>query len=180
MLIGIVGTLGGGKGTVVEYLKNKNFSHYSVSGKLKEILEAQGVIPERNSYSKLATEIRAQDPTGLVKLLYKDIQTDKPEHAIMEALHDVPEVEFVKNHGGIIIGLDADIQIRYERSLMRGSEKDHITFKEFKEHIRREEDGSEGHNIRAALELADHLIENNGSIEELYSQIEDVLKDIQN
>jgi len=35
LIIGITGTLGAGKGTIVEYLvKNKNFKHYSVSGYL--------------------------------------------------------------------------------------------------------------------------------------------------
>jgi hypothetical protein len=36
-IIGITGTLGAGKGTVVDYLiKQKNFRHYSISGYLKE------------------------------------------------------------------------------------------------------------------------------------------------
>ena len=30
IIIGITGTLGAGKGTVVEYLKKKSFKHYSV------------------------------------------------------------------------------------------------------------------------------------------------------
>jgi len=31
MILGITGTFGAGKGTIVEYLKTKGFSHYSVS-----------------------------------------------------------------------------------------------------------------------------------------------------
>lgn len=40
LIIGITGTNGAGKGTVVEYLvKEKGFSHYSVSGYLTQILK---------------------------------------------------------------------------------------------------------------------------------------------
>lgn len=38
-IIGITGTLGAGKGTIVEYLKDKKgFAHFSVREFLKEIL----------------------------------------------------------------------------------------------------------------------------------------------
>ena len=42
VIIGITGTLGAGKGTIVDYLVNKkSFYHYSVSGYLKEELQKQ-------------------------------------------------------------------------------------------------------------------------------------------
>ncbi len=167
MLIGIVGALGAGKGTVVECLKKRGFRHYSGSGYLKEVLLERGVEPNRDAYSQLAGEIRTADPQGLSKILFERYERDGSGDAVMEALHDIGEVEFVKSKGGIVLGIDADMHTRYERAVARGSEKDNITFEHFKLQIEREENGGGHHNIRAAMKMADYTIMNDGTIEEL-------------
>ena len=175
MIIGITGTLGAGKGTVVEYLKEKGFKHYSASGLLKELLLAEGKVPSRDTYSPLAKKIRTAYPGGIPQLLWEQIEKDNPENLVIEALHDIGEAQFVKDKKGILIGIDADIEVRYERSVKRGSEKDHVTLEEFKDHIHREEESADGHNIRAVLEKADHIILNEGTVEELYTQLSEIL-----
>lgn len=175
MIIGITGTLGAGKGTVVEYLKQKGFVHHSGSGYLKEVLLAQGKELNRDAYSKLAGEIREADPAGLARILYERIEASSVSDAIIEALHDVGEAEFVRSHGGVILGVDADIRLRYERSVARGSEKDQVSFEDFKRHIEREEEGSGHHHIKAVLAMADHIIMNNGTVDELHRLIDEWL-----
>mgnify|MGYP001577534124 CR=1 FL=1 len=179
MIIGIAGTIGSGKGAVVEYLKQKGFAHYSGSGQLRELLEARGETIDRDAYSRIATEIREHDPIGLAKLLRERMERDNPGNAIMEALHTAGEAEFVRSIGGHILGIDADIPIRYARITKRGSEKDSISFEKFVEQSKREDEGAletAAHNIRAALNVADAIIMNNGTLEELHAQIDDVLE----
>ena len=172
MIIGIAATLGAGKGTVVEYLISNGFKHYSGSGKLKEILEERGLEVNRDAYSKLADEIRGEDPMGLYKIIWEQYKSDKPEHAVFEALHDVGEAEFIREKGGIVLGVDAPMEVRYQRISGRGSEKDNVSFKDFKRLATHEEEGGGQHNIRAVLDMADHIILNEGSVEELHEQIE--------
>ena len=172
MLIGIAGTLGSGKGTVVAYLKEKGFVHYSASGYLKEVILARGETVDRDAYSKLAGEIREKDPAGLSRILYERILVDGAPDVVMEALHDVGEAEFAKDKGGILLGIDADIPVRYERVVARGSEKDQITFEDFKRQILREEEGAGHHHIHAVLKMADHIIMNNGTVEELHQAVD--------
>jgi dephospho-CoA kinase len=172
MLIGIVGALGAGKGTVVDYLKTKGFRHYSGSGYLKEVLLARGVEVNRDAYSKLAGEIRSEDPQGLAKILFDRYERDGGGDAVIEALHDIGEVEFVRTHGGIVLAVDADMHTRYDRAVARGSEKDNITFDHFKAQIEREENGGGHHNIRGAMQLADYTVMNDGTIEELEKAVE--------
>ena len=178
MIIGIVGALGAGKGTVVAYLQTKGFRHYSASGYLKEVLISRGIEPHRDSYSALATEIRTADEAGLARILVEKYHADGGGKAIIEALHDVGEALYIKEVGGILLGLDADMHVRYQRAIARGSEKDGVTFEEFKSHINREEHGGGLHNIRAALLHADYTIINDSTREELYAQIEDVFAEI--
>ena len=176
MLLGIVGALGAGKGTVVDYLKTKGYRHYSASGYLKEVLISRGVEPHRDTYSELATEIRTANEAGLAKILIERYRNDGEGDAVIEAFHDVGEAEFFKQNEGILIGLDADIHVRYKRAVARGSEKDQVSFEEFKAHIDREEHGGGKHNIRAALALADYTIMNDGSINELHKAVDGFLQ----
>ena len=52
IIIGITGTLGSGKGTIVEYLVQKRgFRHYSVREYLLEIIRKAGMSPIRTRIS---------------------------------------------------------------------------------------------------------------------------------
>ena len=72
-----------------------------------------------------------------------------------------------------MIAVDADIAIRYQRIVQRGSETDQITFEEFTANEAREMNSNDPtkQNLRKCIEMADIRIENNGSIEELYEGI---------
>ena len=178
MIIGIAGTIGSGKGTVVEYLsEKKGFAHYSCSGLLKEMLEERGEFVDRDAMAKLAREIRKEDPNGVPKLTYERVKKDNPENAIIEALHTIGEADFVRSVGGIILGVDADVSVRYARITKRGSIKDDVTFEKFAEQAKREDDGgsdASGHNIRGVMAIADYTITNNGTLDELHANIEEV------
>lgn len=178
-IIGITGTIGAGKGTVVEYLKSKGFTHYSSSGLLKEILTERGVQIDRDAFSSLGKEIRAENPQGgVLALSYERLKRDGVEKAILESIHTIGEADFVRSVGGVIWGVDANIAIRYERIIKRGTEKDHVSYEKFVEQATREDDGGSddsGHNIRGVIKQADILITNNGTLEELHEQIDRAL-----
>lgn len=180
MIIGIAGTIGAGKGTVVEYLKSKGFVHYSSSQVLRDKLTEQGLPHIRDNLSPLATKIRAEDPAGLPKINYERYLKEKPTNAVFEALHTVGEAEFIKSIGGVIVGVDADIKIRYERTVGRGEERDRASFEDFQKQARIEDEGSHedpsrDNNIRAIFKMADHVLINDGTKQELDAQIETVL-----
>lgn len=186
MIIGITGSIGGGKGTVVDYLiEKKGFAHYSSSGLLTEILEERRETVDRDGMNRIANELRTANPDGGVPAeTYKRYQADgSPEYAIFEALHNVAEVKFIQSIGGIVIGVTADPEVRYDRIKARGSVKDNVTKEEFIEQQKREEEGTDDpnkSNIYAALKQADYIIENNGTLEELHQQIDDVLIKLEN
>ncbi len=179
MILGIAGTIGAGKGTVVDYLVQKyGFAHYSSSGLLREILESRGETVDRDGYARLARELRAADPAGVPRLTYERLVKDSPKNAILEAVHTVGEADFIRSIGGKVLGVDADVATRYERITKRGSEKDSVTYEKFLEQSKREDDGGSdisGHNIRGVITTADYVVQNNGTLEELHAQIENAL-----
>jgi len=180
MIIGITGTLGGGKGTVVDYLRDKiGFSHYSSSDLLIEILKERGETVDRDGMNRVANELRANNLAGVPAETYKRYEAeDGQSDVIFEALHSADEVEFVKSVGGIVLGVTADPDIRYERISKRGSVKDDVSKEKFIEQQQREESGSDDvskSNIFAALKHADFILENNSSLDDFHQQIDKIL-----
>ncbi len=181
MIIGIAGTLGAGKGTVVEYLKEKGFEHYSVSGYLKSVLNERGLPADRPHLSAQADEFDAEYNGGVLEVIYNKMQSELGEDFILEAIHRVSEAEYIRSVGGVMLGVDAEPRVRFERTKIRQEgNKDVATFEEFLENMSREEDGkgSGTPNINAVLKSADFVVQNNGTLEELHEQVNQFLEKV--
>jgi dephospho-CoA kinase len=97
---------------------------------------------------------------------------------VIEPQHTVGEVQFIQSLGGHVIGIDADIHTRYERIHARGSAKDQVTFEEFRDFEQMEsqsDDPNRNNLIAAGREAAIHVT-NNGTLEELHTQIDEALE----
>jgi dephospho-CoA kinase len=182
MIIGIAGTLGAGKGTVVEYLKSKGFMHYSSSDILKEILKERGQPLTRDYMSPLADELGEKYTGGILHLSHERATEHGAKNYVLEAIHRVSEAEYIRSLGGFILGVDAELQKRYKRTIKRkDGEKDNVSYEKFLENVRREDEGQAGGgpNIRAVLKTADAMIENSGTLAELQAQVEAALKKLE-
>jgi len=184
IIIGITGTLGAGKGTVVEYIKEKyGFKHFAVSDTfLVGELRKRGVEPDRLARRTLANELRAQGPTKLMEAVYEMAKPsiEKGGHIIIEPQHTIAEVEFIKSIGGVMFAVDADFRLRYERIIKRGSEKDNITLEQFIEQQQFElkQTDPNKNNLMASMSRANYIFMNNGSVEELHTEIDKVMGEL--
>ncbi len=180
ILIGITGTLGAGKGTVVEYLVNKKgFTHYSARHFFTEEMEKHGLDINRDTMTDFANAFRREHGSGaLFKTLYTRAQA-AGKNAVIESLRALGEVEELKSHpDAYLFGVDADVRVRYERIIARKSALDHVSFEAFRIQEEREmhsEDPTQ-QGIAACMKRADFIFENNGTVEELYVQIDEALK----
>lgn len=181
MIIGLTGTIGAGKGTVVEYLKSKGFAHYSLSKLLGELVEKEGNPKKREFLSPMATRLQKEYPGGVAEKSYREkFLTENPEHAVFEAIHRQSEAKFLRSIGGKIIGIDADLEARYERTTLRNEgEKDRVSFEDFKKQAHIEDEGGgdalRDNNIRSVINGADMVFMNNGTPEELRTQVDTAL-----
>jgi dephospho-CoA kinase len=176
IIIGITGTLGAGKGTIVDYLiSHHGFRHFSVRGFLTDIISKKGLELNRDSMVLVANELRANhSPSYIAEQLL--IQAEEcGGKCIIESIRTVGEVTALKKKGNFyLFAVDADRKLRYERVLQRGSETDHISYEVFTENEQREMDSTDPNkqNLAACQALADFKFDNNHSFEELYTQVE--------
>jgi len=180
MIIGLTGTNGAGKGTVVEYLKSKGFRHYSAREFLNSEADRQGLPRNRDSQRLVANNLRKErGPSALAEVLLEKAEQGGGD-AVIESLRAIGEAEFLKPRGVKILAVDADRNIRYERAVLRGSENDKVSFEEFCFQEERELASTEpwDMNIFGVMERADAVILNNGTLEELHQEIEKALAKI--
>ncbi len=176
MMIGITGTNGSGKGTVVEYLvSEKGFAHYSVRHFLTSQLEEAGRTVDRSEMRLLANELRAtKDPAYIIRSLYEKALADGVENAVIESVRNVREAEFLKSAKVFLLAVDADQQLRFARVQERRSATDQVDFPTFVHHEEREmnPEGPHDMDIRSVMALADATIVNDSTRELLHSKVE--------
>ena len=178
MIVGVTGTNGAGKGTVVDYLvEQKGFAHHSVREFLLEEIRERGLPEDRSSLRLVANDLRKTNhPAHVVERLYKKAKVNEGD-AVIESVRTIGEAEFLKALGAQIIAVDADKHIRYDRAVTRGSMTDKVTFEEFCHQEDREMSSTEpwDMNVFGVMAIADACIDNSGSLDELHAKIEEVL-----
>lgn len=181
-IIGITGTLGAGKGTIVDFLVHKKgYKHYSVRAFISREIVRRGLEVNRDNMVVVANDLRAKNsPSYIIDCLYDEAQQNK-ENAIIESIRTPGEIESLrkKNHF-VLIAVDADIRTRYNRAVLRGSETDHISFEKFQadEQLEMSTSDPNKQNLKKCIEMADILINNNGTIEELEEIITEKLNNL--
>lgn len=181
-IIGITGTLGAGKGTVVTYLvEEKGFIHFSVRGYLAEELNRRGMPVNRDTLTAIANSLRAKHgPSFITSELFKKART-KQNNCVIESIRTPGEVEELrKNSGFFLLAVDADPRVRYKRIRSRNSETDQVSFQTFMQNEEREmhSDDPNKQNLSRCIEQADYVINNNGNIKGLHQNIEKFLKTV--
>ena len=132
-IIGITGTLGAGKGTIVEYLvEKKGYVHYSVRAFLSEEVKRRGLEVNRDTLTSVANDLRANNsPSYIAEQLY-DQAYNNGKDAVIESIRTPGEIAALRSKGNFhLFAVDADRKVRYERITERKSETDSVSYETF-------------------------------------------------
>ncbi len=182
MIIGITGTNGAGKGTIVKFLLEKGFKHYSVRDYLIEEIEKRGMEVDRNSMIFVANDLREKNNSSyIIEDLYRRANA-MSGNIVIESIRTIGEIEALKKKENfVLLAVDADPETRYSRIVERGEESDKVSFEEF---LRQEKDemlnlDSSKQNLGKCIELADHLFKNDWTVEDLKIKVMKVLENFE-
>lgn len=174
MIIGVTGTLGAGKGTVVEFLKEKGFEHFSVREFLIEEILKRGLEANRDNMISVANDLRANfGASHIAQELYRKAADVKGD-VIIESLRCPGEVDALKGKGSFVLwAVDADVETRYARIVERGSSTDRVSFQDFVRQEELEMDNSDPlkQNLKGCIAKADVCFRNDWTMAELKGKV---------
>ena len=180
MIIGITGTIGAGKGTIVEFLKKKGFNHFSARSFINEEIVKRGLTINRDNMVLVANDMRAKhSPSYVAEELFLRAQK-KGRDSILESLRTPGEIDKLREEKDFILfAVDANQKIRFQRVKQRNDiQSDDVDFQKFVEQEKKEMNSTDPNkqNLSKCIQMADYIFINDGSIEELEKQVNEVLK----
>ena len=176
MLIGLTGRNASGKGEVAEYLQNKSFYYYSLSDVIRDEIRSRGMEITRDNLIAVGNELRQKYGSNiLAERILAKIEDDK--HYIIDSIRNPAEVTAFRTAKHFkLIRIEASPEVRFKRIINRKRESDPRTLDEFIELENREAHGDDTSQNLVKVELmSDHSLTNDGTLEELYPRIDDLL-----
>ena len=171
MIIGLTGTKASGKGVIAEILQGQNFVYSSTSDRVREEALERGLQNYKTSdLQDIGNELRQNH--GSAVLIQRTLEKlGDSKLMVIDGIRNLGEVDFLHSKRGILVGVDAPQQIRYERLLQRARHSDPTNWEGFVEMEERDlgrgEDGT-GQQTAKCIVQADYISFNHfGTKEEL-------------
>jgi len=179
IILGFVGDLAAGKGTICKYLKEKhNVNAYRYSTMLRDVMRRLYIPESRESLqliSKILRENFGQDL--LSKVIALDVENDSHEITAVEGIRRPSDITYLEKMPGFkLVYITAEPKIRWER-LVKRAENPGDTEKTFEEFLA-DEQAEADRLIKELGGTAKYIITNNGDWDAFYNQMEDVLNKI--
>lgn len=185
MIIGLTGKNASGKGEVANYLKLKGFIYYSLSDVIREEATKRGLEHSRDNLINLGNELREKFGSNyLAQQINEKIKnqlSNSKQNFVIDSIRSPFEAkELMKNKGFTLVGIDAPIEMRFQRLLERNRLGDAKTLDEFREQEERENLKSDtNQQLDATFGMVQEIILNNGTLNELYTKIDDLLRHLE-
>lgn len=173
IVIGFAGEIGCGKDTAVNYFKDRHSAAtLKFSAVLRDILSRLYLDVSRENLQKLSTILRENFGQDIFsKVVARDVDNSKAKIIVIDGVRRQTDLENLKSLPGFkLIYIEADAAKRYERILKRAENAGDQT-KTFNE-FQKEGQAESENQIRELREMADVIINNNGSMDDLVKQLE--------
>jgi len=179
IILGFVGDLAAGKGTICKYLKEKyNVNSYRYSTILRDIIKRLYIPESRENLQLMSTTLRQNFGQDLMsKIIALDVEKDPNKIVAVEGIRRPTDITYLEKLPGFnLIYITAQPKIRWER-LVKRAENPGDTEKTFTEFLA-DEQAEADRSIKELGKHAKYTINNDGDFENLYQQMEEILRKI--
>ncbi len=178
IIIGLVGRICAGKGVVSEYMAQKyGAAALSFSDPLREILRILNQDVNRKNIQALSLAIRTNYGANAFSVMMKGQALKRSEPIIvLDPYRREADVEAFKSDAYFSIGVTRDEDQRYAAMVSRNREKSDSTVS--KEQFLELDNAETEIYINDLVSKADYTIENNGTVEELYAKVDEIMAKI--
>jgi dephospho-CoA kinase len=166
-LIGVSGSFGSGKDSLAQVLVDEyGYTQVSTSDLVREVAMRERGSVERPVLREVAQECRERFGPGY----FVEQGLDKPRPLVITGIRSLGEMKALKNAGGVMVYIDAPIEVRYQRMIDRARDAEaDITLEAFRAREEKEMYGGDSDadfNIRAIGEQADIALMNDAGFEQ--------------
>ncbi len=176
IILGIAGEIASGKDTVGRYLAEKHGAlSLRFSQPLRDILDRLKMGQSRENMSKLSLYLRkAFGEDVLSKVIIEDAKESENDFVVVDGVRRLPDILHMESDGHFYFAyIEADPEKRYQRLTKRRQNVDDAT----KTAVQFEKDAKleTETQIRDLKDRAEFVIRNDGTLEELYAQVDSIV-----
>jgi dephospho-CoA kinase len=173
-VVGLTGPNASGKGEAAKLLVAAGCTAWSLSDIVREAAAAAGLAPSRDNL--IATGVRLREEGG-PGILAERILSRLTGPSVVDSIRGPAEVAVLRRAPGfVLLGIDAPIALRFERSRQRARLGDGATLEEFAAKEARENAATEsGQQILKTMALADRTVVNDGTLADLAGRLHEAL-----
>lgn len=177
VIFGLVGPLASGKEVTKKYLVQKyKAQDCRFSTILRDVLSRVHVLVSRENLQKISTVLRANFGEDLLaKAIANDASKLEADIVVIDGVRRPTDIQYLNELPHfILIKIDANAKLRHERLVKRNENAgdDKKTFEQFLADHESEAD----RHVPVVMATAREAINNNGMIEELYEQIDQIVQ----
>lgn len=174
VVIGLTGSFGSGCGVVSDYLVKKyGFRKLSLTKRIKDEAKQRRILhPNRRDMQNIGDKIRQKYKSDfLASEVINEITRSQYKLIVIKSIRNHHEIERLREkfNNFFLFNIDADKQVRYNRC-----KTEYTSDKDFEDDDERDSGETQleyGQHVRKCVDNADVVINNDGSLEELYRKI---------
>lgn len=171
-LIGVAGTFASGKDTVTHRLVDDfGFTHISTSDTVREVAMKERGSIERPVLQEVAPAYRKKHGAGI----FVELALKASRPLVVTGLRSMGEAKAIKAAGGVVIFIDAPVELRYERMKARERDKEmHLTLEGFKANEAREwhvGDNDADFSLYGIKQMADYVFDSSAGRDEFTANV---------
>ncbi len=177
MIISVVGHPASGKDTVADYIGTLGFKKFSSGDFIRADMKTLGIPEDRTSMNTFASDMRKKFGNSYPAQEIINVIDGNTVIAGFRNTEEIKKFHDTFNDKFKIIATEAPIEIRYQWAKERGRIGDNISLEQFIQEEEKERSQSSGsHEVDAVINMADIVLVNDGTKEDLFKKVDGILE----